>query len=224
MTQTQELHCAPGWGPKSAGLGQPFSSPPQPSPGLLSSVPETPGLPTTSFSTPIPSWAHGLFMFQSRGFRVQSCFASNPLCRVSQSPSFLIQWVSVCPSVQWDSASESPPAPTMPLVGSIPAGLCVLRQQTWGNRLYFSSFPVPVLEDPTYVGPEDIPRVLGAEGAAASARKIPSWRWGALPREGTGLDCLPPLHFHGVGLEVASASGCGCGWRILPAPLPLTWR
>lgn len=47
----------------------------------------------------------------------------------------------------------------------------MLRQQTWGNRLYFSSFPVPVLEDPTYVGPGDIPRVLGAEGAAASARK-----------------------------------------------------
>ena len=57
----------------------------------------------------------------------------------------------------------------------------MLRQQTRGNRLYFSSFPVPVLDDPTYVGPEGIPRVLGAGGAAALARKIPSWRWGALP-------------------------------------------
>lgn len=71
----------------------------------------------------------------------------------------------------------------------------MLRQQTWGNRLYFSSFSIPVLEDPTYVGPEGIPRVLGAEGAAASARKIPSWRWGALPRVGPGQTCpLPPPH------------------------------
>ena len=73
----------------------------------------------------------------------------------------------------------------------------MLRQQTRGNRLYFSSFPVPVLDDPTYVGPEGIPRVLGAGGAAALARKIPSWRWGALPREGPGLD--RPLLFPPTG-------------------------
>lgn len=78
----------------------------------------------------------------------------------------------------------------------------MLRQQTWGNRLYFSSFPVPVLEDPTYVGPEDIPRLLGAEGAAASARKIPSWRWGALPREEPGLDSSLPRGGVGGGQSI----------------------
>lgn len=99
----------------------------------------------------------------------------------------------------------------------------MLRQQTWGNRLYFSSFPVPVLEDPTYVGPGDIPRVLGAEGAAASARKNLFLEGGALPREGPGLDCLSSsLPLAGGGM--ASMSGCGCGQRILPAPLPPTWR
>ena len=60
----------------------------------------------------------------------------------------------------------------------------MLRQQTWGNRLYFSSFPVPVLEDPTYVGPGDIPRVLGAEGAAASARKNLFFEGGSSPQRG----------------------------------------
>lgn len=97
----------------------------------------------------------------------------------------------------------------------------MLRQQTRGNRLYFSSFPVPVLDDPTYVGPEGIPRVLGAGGAAALARKIPSWRWGALPREGPGLDRPPSLPSHGVG--AASASGCGWLGRDfcqLLSPLP----
>lgn len=30
--------------------------------------------------------------------------------------------------------------------------------------------------------------------------KISFWRGGALPREGPGLDCLFPLHFHGLGV------------------------
>lgn len=103
----------------------------------------------------------------------------------------------------------------------------MLRQQTWGNRLYFSSFPVPVLEDPTYVGTEGIPRVLGAEGAAGSARKIPSWRWGALPRVGPGQAC-PSSSFPWGGAGswgslwgmLAGASGCDSA-GILPVPLPL---
>lgn len=91
-------------------------------------------------------------------------------------------------------------------MGSVSGGLCLLRQQTRGNRLYFSSFPVPVLEDPTYVGPEGIPRVLGAEGAAVSAKKIPSWRWAALPRVGPGKP-VPFLLFTFIGVG-RSSQGC----------------
>lgn len=138
-----------------------------------------------------------------------------------QSLSFLIQWVSVCPSVHWDSASET--WPPLPLVGSVSGGLCMLRQQTWGNRLYFSSFPVPVLEDPTYVGPEGIPRVLGAEGAAVSARKIPSWRWGALPRVGPGKPVPFPSSLPRAGGQLPGPQAAA-GPRILPASLCCTWR
>ena len=149
-----------------------------------------------------------------------------PLCTVIPGPPFLIQRVSVCPSVCWDSASQHlpPPTTTPPLVGSVPGGLCVLRQQTWGNRLYLSSFPVPVLEDPTYVGPGDIPRVLGAEGAAASARKNLFLERGSSPQRGARprLSLSSSLPLAGGGM--ASMSGCGCGQRILPAPLPPTWR
>lgn len=121
------------------------------------------------------------------------------------------------------SASPSPTT-TPPLVGSVPGGLCVLRQQTWGNRLYFSSFPVPVLEDPTYVGPGDIPRVLGAEGAAASARKNLFLEWGSSPQRGARPRLSLSSSLPQAGGGMASTSGCGCGQRILPAPLPPTWR
>lgn len=53
-----------------------------------------------------------------------------------------------------------------------------------GNRFQFPSFPVPVLDDPTYVGPGGSPRVLGAEGALVTltARKMSHWRMVLSPK------------------------------------------
>lgn len=71
---------------------------------------------------------------------------------------------------------------------SVSGGRCLLRQQTWGNRFYFSSFPIPVLEEPTYVGPEGIPRVLGAEGVMAILPGKCLLGGGCSPPNGTGPD------------------------------------
>lgn len=65
----------------------------------------------------------------------------------------------------------------------------MLRQQTWGNRLYFSSFTIPVLEAPTYVGSGGIPRVLGTEGACCRRRRQenPFLELGSYFQRGPGL-------------------------------------
>jgi hypothetical protein len=94
----------------------------------------------------------------------------------------------------------------------------LLRQQTWGNRFYFSSFPVPVLEEPTYVGPEGIPRVLGAEGAVVDAvKENPFLEVGALPRMGPGQPGPLSPHSCGVGATPRALVG-GVGQHIKREP------
>lgn len=74
---------------------------------------------------------------------------------------------------------------------SVSGGRCLLRQQTWGNRFHFLSFPIPVLEEPTYVGPEGIPHMLGAEGAMAMLPGKCLLGGGCSPQNGAGPDQSP---------------------------------
>lgn len=184
-------------GPRSSAV-----SPEGGQPGTVLLCRLDPGASLPPLPVPLQAQQLLLFTFPTQGFEAPSL---SPPRWVILRLSFLSRRGSVCPSVHWDSASET--WPPLLLVGSVSGGLCVLRQQTWGNRLYFSSFPVPVLEDPTYVGPEGIPRVLGAEGAAVSCQENPSWEVGRSPwRRGWG----------GPGEPAASPSS-------LPRRI-LTWR
>lgn len=100
----------------------------------------------------------------------------------------------------------------------------MLRQQTWGNRLYFSSFTVPVLEAPTYVGSGGIPRVLGAEGACCRRQENPFLELGSCFQTGPGLiPQFTPMDQEGIvgGSSLAAMRGAGVG--IEPASLLHLW-
>lgn len=113
-------------------------------------------------------------------------------------------------------------APTTSYRG-VSGGRCLLRQQTWGNRFQFPSFPVPVLEDPTYVGPEGIPRVLGAEGALVTLPGKCLIGGGCSPQNRAGQASPPPPHFYGMGATPGTQEGnvslCGRRCQLLVSVL-----
>lgn len=100
----------------------------------------------------------------------------------------------------------------------VSGGRCLLRQQTWGNRFQFPSIPIPVLEDPTYVGPEGIPRVLGAEGALVTLPGKCQIGGGCSPQNRAGPDQSPSSSLLWDGASSWDTRGqCLPGWRALPA-------
>lgn len=106
----------------------------------------------------------------------------------------------------------------------------MLRKQTWGNRLYFSSFSVPVLEDPHMLGLEASHASWELKGLLLPGKSLLGG--GALSPEGGQAQPVPLLLFTSVGLgaapraavEAVLASAQAVARRVLPAPPPLYWR
>lgn len=128
----------------------------------------------------------------------------------------LISWVHFShPSTGILSSILAPTASYRRVSG----GRCLLRQQTWGNRFQFPSFPFPVLEDPTYVGPEGILRVLGAEGALVTLPGKCRIGGGCSPKTGAGPDQSPSSSLLWDGGSSCDTRGqCSPVRQAVPAP------